>query len=374
MDINGTPKTKGYVILQAVIWFTVTASLALVSTIALSAYLRTVYFEEDLEKAAELSLILEENPMMITVHHSAHDIRQHIRNAGGQAYDFDARTPNAGLFYISTQNKVVVSTFEEIGDFIPVADDDDESIYFHSPEELFGEGVILLSTGGSVVSETVHAIRGLAESPFVDKAYTAQYRKLNRPLKHLFEGSHRMIGLLKTLMVYYSPDVTLFANNTYWLTAATEGSAITNILFADGISNIPAYDLGLVTSITEVTLPVTVRTIERDAFMASFSPVLESIAVTSSSTVRIFEGAVADGVDILLGDFEEVTLDELTDYSGQVDFSVDAYGTFKVDFSRLEIRSMVTEYRVVRIGARYFLYIFSDEGLIGYAEGILSYD
>jgi hypothetical protein len=101
---------------------------------------------------------------------------------------------------------------------------------------------------------------------------------------------------------------------------------------------------------------------------------LQRIIITSASTVRIIEGAIEKDVDILHGDFESITLDEVTDYSDSIDFSVDAFGTFKVDFSNLEIRSSVVGYRVVRIGAKYLLYIFSDEGLIGYAEGILSYD
>ncbi len=125
---------------------------------------------------------------------------------------------------------------------------------------------------------------------------------------------------------------------------------------------------------TDLTLPISVRTIEKNALTKALSDTLERIIITSPSTVQLLEGAVENGVDILHGDFVEITLDALTDYSDSIDFSVDDYGTFKVDFSRLSIRATVTEYRVVRIGAKYFLYIFSNEGLIGYAEGVLTYD
>jgi hypothetical protein len=172
-------------------------------------------------------------------------------------------------------------------------------------------------------------------------------------------------------MDYYHPEQTLFVTNSYWSTEATDGSCVKSVLFAQGISNIPAYGLNITTSITHLTLPITVRSLERHAFSESFSPALQTITMTSPSTVRTFEGSVSTDVEILQGTFEQVTLDQLTDYSNIVDFSVDSDGTFKVDFAGLDIRSSVTGYRIVRIGVQYYLYIFTDDGLVGYAEGLL---
>jgi hypothetical protein len=300
----------------------------------------------------------------------------------GKAYDFETKTSNAGFFYIKSQNKVIAATFDEIPNIVTelnrntshLLDDSQDSPSFSSPEGLFGHGVVLLSTSGSLVAETVDALSRLPEKPYLEEAYEAQYKKLKRPLNNYMSGNGPYIDLLKDLMEAFHPERTLFVNNIEWSTTAKHGQGIRRILFANGISNIPAYDLGLVTNIEEVTLPMTVKTIEEHAFTNQLSSALNTIIITTPSTIRILEGAIHDDVDILHGEFIEITLDEIEDYSDSVDFSVDAQGTFKVDFSKLEIRSIVTEYRVVRIGAKYILYIFSEEGLIGYAEGILSYD
>lgn len=374
---------RGFAAIQVLLWFTVTASLALVSTIALSRYLDTVYFAEDTLIADELNTIIDEHPILSGEYYNAYDIRKFIMFHSGETYDFEPKTPNTGFFYIRSQNRVIASRFADIAnvvtelsgiDYQLLSDETEESMIFHSPEELFGEGIILLSTSGSLVNDTVSSLRNLPETPFPLESYHKLERALRHPLRHLINGNSDHVGLLKDLIAAFNPMTTLYANNTYWSTTATTGDEIKRILFANGISNIPAYDLGLVTDIEEIILPISVRTLEKDAMTDQLSRSLDRIVITSSSTVQLLEGAVAAGVQILHGDFVEITLDALTDYSDSIDFSIDEFGTFKVDFSRLEIRSSVTEYRVVRIGAKYFLYIFSDEGLIGYAEGVLSYD
>jgi len=345
MNTSNRSYMKGFAFIQVLLWFAVTASLALVSTFALTSYFDQIHFEDDLEMAQELTEILDEHPILSGEYYSAHDIRKLIRYHSGKTYDFNPKTSNAGFFYIVNQNKVIVSRFKDIEHVVTelgletstlLNDSLEDARAFHSPEELFGNGIILLSTHGSIVSETVSTIRSFPESPYTLDIYRKHNRILKRPIKHMIDGSHAQIDL--------------------------------------GISNIPTYDLGLRTSTWEVVLPITIKTIEEGAFTRDFSSDLQRIIITSASTVRIIEGAIEKDVDILHGDFESITLDEVTDYSDSIDFSVDAFGTFKVDFSNLEIRSSVVGYRVVRIGAKYLLYIFSDEGLIGYAEGILSYD
>lgn len=381
---NPSPSpARGFAAIQVLLWFTVTASLALVSTIALSRYLDTVYFEEDLLVAAELNTIINDHPILSNEYYTAYDLRKFIMYHSGKTYDFEPKTPNTGFFYIRSQNRVIASRFSDIENIVIelrqqdrflLSDDPEEEPLFNCPEELFGAGIILLSKSGSLVSETVSTLRSLPESPFPLDAYRRLERSLNHPLKHLINGNNDHVRLLKDLIIQFDPSTTLYANNTYWSTGANKGEDIKRILFANGISNIPAYDLGLVTDLEEIILPISVRTLEKDAMTETLSRSLKQIIITSTSTVQLLEGAVADHIDILHGNFVEITLDALTDYSDSIDFSIDDFGTFKVDFSRLEIRSSVTEYRVVRIGAKYFLYIFSDEGLIGYAEGVLSYD
>jgi hypothetical protein len=383
MNTSNRSYMKGFAFIQVILWFAVTASLALVSTFALTSYFDQIHFEDDLKMAQELTEILDEHPILSGEYYSAHDIRKLIRYHSGKTYDFNPKTSNAGFFYIVNQNKVIVSRFKDIEHVVTelgletstlLNDSLEDTRAFHSPEELFGNGIILLSTHGSIVSETVSTIRSFPESPYTLDIYRKHNRILKRPIKHMIDGSHAQIDLLSELMEAYHPERTLYVNNIDWSTKAKRGEDIEKILFAAGISNIPTYDLGLRTSTWEVVLPITIKTIEEGAFTRDFSSDLQRIIITSASTVRIIEGAIEKDVDILHGDFESITLDEVTDYSDSIDFSVDAFGTFKVDFSNLEIRSSVVGYRVVRIGAKYLLYIFSDEGLIGYAEGILSYD
>ncbi len=229
------------------LWFTVTASLALVSTVALTRYLDSVHFEEDLLMAETLNdRHFDHNPLE-NEYYSAYDIRKFIMYHSGQTYDFEPKTSNAGFFYIRSQNKIIASKFSEIDQIVIdlgldqahlLSDDPAEERHFSSPEELFKDGLVLLSTSGSLVAETVNAIRILPETPFPSETYQRLNRELNKTFKHLIHGNQDEIPLLKDLAKAYDPSKTLYANNTYWSTTATAGSNIKRILFANGIGNI----------------------------------------------------------------------------------------------------------------------------------------
>jgi hypothetical protein len=344
-------------------------------------YLDSRHFQEDMETAHEMTQVIQENLVLPNEYMSANDIRKFILSHINENRSFTPKSANAGFFYIVSQNRVMFAKYDDMPKMAPnlIVDqgsnsDDPDFDYpaIKSPEELYGEGIILLTEGGALVADTITAIRHMPYSTDLMESHAAIRRKLNRFLTHFINRDSSQIKRLKSLLDEYHPETTLYVNNMYWSTAATHGSDLTTILFSSDISNLPRYNLLLQTDFAEITLPTSMRTIEKDALTTSFSANLQTIIVTSKTTIRILDGAINEEVTIVHGSFESISIDQITDYTNDVDFGVDANGTFKIDFSGLPIKSEVSGYRIVRLGAKYILYIFTDEGLIGYAEGILS--
>lgn len=368
------------VVVKIFLWFTVVSVLTFLSTFALVRYLDSRHFQTDVETAHVMTQAIQENLVLPNEYMSANDIRKFILSHSNENRSFTPKTANAGFFYVVSQNRVMFAKYDEMPGLAPnlVVDHGSNALAseqgfptISSPEELYGEGIILLSEDGALVADTITAIRQMPYSADLMESYDSIHKDLNKFLKHFINRDSSQVKRLESLLEEYYPEKTLFVNNMYWSTAATRGDGIMNILFSADISNLPRYNLSLQTDFQEITLPTSIRTIEKDALTASFSSDLQRIIVTSKTTIRILDGAIDEEAMIMHGSFASITIDQLTDYTNDVDFGVDSTGAFKIDFSGLPIKSEVSGYRIVRLGAKYILYIFTDEGLIGYAEGIL---
>ena len=147
----------------------------------------------------------------------------------------------------------------------------------------------------------------------------------------------RVVNMLK----YYSPETTLFVNNTAWVTSATDPSQITKVLFSPGISNLPTFSSGLnegKTQVSSITLPGTVKTAEHKAFPAVYFKITN---VSYSSSVQIiggsnpFEGMIGVPMSLISS-----TRLSLVNYRGYIDMSniksgENSTGTLSIDLTEI---------------------------------------
>jgi len=185
------------------------------STFALIRYLDSRHFQEDAKTAQIMTEVIQENLVMPNEYMSANDIRKFILSHISEDKDFTPKSSNAGFFYIVSQNRVMFAKYDDMPKLAPnlIVDhgynfDTPDRNYptIKSPEELYGEGIILLTGDGTLVADTIQSIRQMPYSTDLMKSHQAIKRNLNRFLTHFINRDSNQIRRLKSLVDDYHPD------------------------------------------------------------------------------------------------------------------------------------------------------------------------
>lgn len=218
---------------------------------------------------------------------------------------------HTGFFYVEAETRLVAWRFSEA-----LAYHNPDQI--DSPEEVFGQGIFLLDTEGSTVSETIKILDMCANGGRCVSRLDALERRWNQTLVnwmglHVFkwERYDEVVAVTETLTNYYSPEQTVFIGNNTWFTAAQNSQDITRIVFAQGIVKVPTFALSYThpcaVHFELVTLPATVRTLERNAFGRSFC--IERLDAKGETAISVEPGTL-QGVERVLFLSYDLTRDD----------------------------------------------------------------
>jgi len=138
--------------------------------------------------------------------------------------------------------------------------------------------------------------------------------------------SGRLKVKISELFTTYNPKTTLYVSNLDWMTTATDEDAVTKIVFARGISNIPPFNVTVNDNVfnlpTEIVLPKTVRTVEKDAFTAT-ALASASISYAGAGELKVEDGAFGTGVEPTIKSVELDREDEQElDHGNKVTYEV----------------------------------------------------
>jgi prepilin-type N-terminal cleavage/methylation domain-containing protein len=384
--------TKGFTLVELIVVIAIIAILAAVSIVSYSKYIDNGRFSNDTQMAKSMTTILT-NHLILNPEEEldAFDVRTIINEYSDEELDFETESKDSAFFYIENQNKIIVEKFDDITgnpDFLSkqerttlLSDQELDAPLFSSPEELFGEGTFMLSTSGSPEAIVVNFIANLLplSSNVVYDFDDIETKVVSGNTWYMsllgFGVSQERISLIENLLSDFDPETTLYVNNTSWATGASDGDEVKRVLFARGISNIPTYDLGITVSVEDdkVELPKTVRTIEKEAF-SGIGTVGNPITVSwlSTITLRTENDAFSDNVAASEG-LSTISLNttDLINYSAWITFSRDE-GIVTYSVQNLPIRSNVTGYHIIPQGDFVMIKIYTDEGLVGFANNLFS--
>jgi hypothetical protein len=293
---------------------------------------------------------------------NAYDVIQIINDYHGSEFDFTPESRNTGFFYMANSGIVVALRYDEAEDYVDqeLASSDIvlmnhvelDSGSFNSPEELFGNGKHLLSSDGSPVAQAVDFIYSLADTGGqVERYYELgieTFDKLDASLwadiVNFFTDnlSDVMVEKIEALLDHYDPATTLYVNNLDWMTTATDPDAVTKIVFAQGISNIPPFTAdtadtegtGVFNLPDEIILPKTVKTVESNAFPEDvFGDTGNDVSIkyAGQGTLRVEDGELPDIPSVVFSRSKEAPLEES---DGEVTYTVSG-DTIDVDINAL---------------------------------------
>lgn len=374
---------QGFTLVEILVVMTIIAVLAAVIIPTAVGFIDRARMTRDRMMAADMTRILT----MHTFDHALdrsdpHAMRQVITRFSEHGHDFKTHARNTGYFYIPSQHAVRALKFREaattnfdLSDFSrlgllsramhPVCAQTFDTMDIVMPEQLFGTDKLLLSTQGSKVAEIVYGLRhGYAHPVLVDHNET-----------RLFQRLHAEQARLSWLLDHFHPQYTLYVSHAEWRTDAQHDDVIERILFAPGLSHVPAYKglFGqLSASLDRIKLPDSVKTIAKDAFPEA---VFGEKTIVSSGQLTYHEEAF--GTDVNIEAHRLKSLSETDWYERLVDIDetiiiqqTEVEGTLaqQVILAALpqETRQTVTAYHWITKGRTAVLRVFTDQGL--YAE------
>jgi hypothetical protein len=349
-------------------------------------YSERVRIKYDQQIALQMTEIIKEHEQQLYM--DSYDIRAMIQTHWGDDYRFTPKSKNGGFFYLYSEHRIIYLQYEEaytyVVDFNPIVTG------FKSPDQLFGDGLFLLTLDQHPIADLVSYIYGKA----LPSTYLQDYSSgamsiisfdttlLNRMYEkdQLNEALHaRLIELIE----FYHPSKTLFVNNQSWRTTAQLGEHIQNIVFYPGISQIPRFpNRGYTThsiNLPLVVLPSTVEYVDGGAFGSQFS--ITHLYFTNELSEIPVEDAF-NGVyriygidDLYYRDNINFKITDLINGLPLVTYRIDYLDqTVIFDFSNMyqyyQSRSMVVmEYIVYfneRLPALSKIYVYTEEGYFGF--------
>jgi len=276
---------KGFTLVELIVVIAIVAILAAVSIVGFTRYIDNARLSNDTQLASQMTNIIRYSQVgQDNVDLDAHDVRTIIEDNQGSSFDFTPQSDNHGFFYIDDSKEIIVRDYDDVIEegfelyrsetrLLSSVDIDQEIEYGETPEEMFGSGKFLLSETGSTYALIVSGIRSLTRSEDLTDDFVA--------LKTLEPDMEDFFNL-------FDPDQgVLYVNNDYWNYDGEEESYIhelQRIVFENGISNIPSFDVSLyVNGSATIKLPKTVKSIET----SSFTPFYDSIEIDVSKTSNL---------------------------------------------------------------------------------------
>jgi prepilin-type N-terminal cleavage/methylation domain-containing protein len=369
--------TKGFTLVELIVVIAIIAILAAVSIVGYQNYIDRGRFSNDTQTAANMSDILQ-NHLILNPEESvdAHDVREIVQSYSNSSISFTPESSYTGFFYLSTSNKVIASKYDDIEEILESEllgsfsqstsllsnhEINELERNLNTPEELFGDGTFLLTTSGSVVANTVYALRNLSLSASLVEDYSTLLAYVDNP-GLLVRNTQK--EKLEELVNSFNPETTIFVNNVTWLTASEDN--INKIVFAPGISNIPTQNYGIQLDLNsdEISLPKTVKSIEADAF----ADLDDDLNIIMPTDVRVHPDAFKS-TQTGQGDFVELDLEALLDYSEFVKITIVGTNT-KYEFHNIpdDLRKSITGYRATSTAGQHEIYIYTKDGLTGFAR------
>jgi prepilin-type N-terminal cleavage/methylation domain-containing protein len=375
---------QGFTLVELIVVIAIIAVLSAVSVVGFTGFIDQARFSNDTQTAASMSrtldLILVSTPGLDPETLEAHDVRTLLDENADTPFDFSPRASETGFFYLAEQKAIIAAKFDEITDLdiqalrgsstelldAPILPAD-----IDSPEALFGNDRLLLSTGGSTVANIVNGIR---------RGYShVLLENYNNPgfLEGLLRNTEYQ-DLLNQLLEAFNPQTTLYVNNVAWKTEADISDpthTIERIVFTAGISNIPTfgdYLLGTVNFTGDIVLPRTVRSIEKYAFIQFENTVAISVRSSTDIPVVMHNQALRAGVTVSGADLSvldqsawEARLQAFPE--GAITVQING-SDITYNFEGLPDRDSVVGYSVSVNGSVHTISVYSTAGLIGIVE------
>jgi prepilin-type N-terminal cleavage/methylation domain-containing protein len=375
---------KGFTLVELIVVIAIIAVLSAVSIIGFSGFIDQARFSNDVQAAGNMNnifrVIIAANPEIDPSDLDAHDVRELINENSAEKFDFTTRSRNGGFFYLKDVGRIVAAKFDDIGD-LNVAQLFGGTVTetlnatlpndLEGPEALFGNDRLLMSTGGSPISNIVFGIRSGFSHVLLEN-----YNNPSFILSLIQDNQYQ--DLLQLLLDEFDPETTLYVNNVVWRTNADitdPQHEIRRVIFSPGIRNIPTfgdYLDGTVNYVGQVFVPKTVRTIEKYAFIHFENTVNIAMKSTVEVAVTIHNQAFRPGAS--LGNAVTTVLNQtewnnrlLTYLEGAITV-VKIGNTLTYDFTSLPNRDQVVGYSVSVSGNIHTIRVYTVNGLAGIAE------
>jgi hypothetical protein len=275
-------KNFGYTLVEIVFVTAIVTSMSLFLTHSFSSYIDKSQDSNDQQTLKSMNDALHADSLSSDVSdYDAHDVKHVIDTYHGGSFNYTPISDNSGFFYIKKDHKIILADIDEVlegdfkeytcqanGDFLvndtvlPL-----EHQMGQTPEEIFGDGVYMLSEYGSDVADFVRNVKGLAKSkskPDLANNYYALQRvhqklKDNNPAK----------PVIARLLEKFNVDHTVYINDDHWLSVYEESDSfdVESIVYQDRIATIPMQVESIIIFPTsDVEVPNSVQIIETHSF------------------------------------------------------------------------------------------------------------
>lgn len=374
---------KGFTLVEMIVVIAIIAILAAVIIPTTAGFIDRARLARDRMMAADMTNILTTHAFEHAIdQNDPHAIREIITRFSENGHDFVAHASNTGFFYVPTLNAVRALKFNDaITRHFDLSDsvqanglsflthvqsvDAFDATLITMPEQLFGSDKMLLSTRGTKVADIVYGLRnGYAHPVLVAHNESSP-----------FQRTHAEQDRLSWLLDTFHPEKTVYVSHAEWRTDAQDGGMIEHVIFAPGLSHVPANNGGdwqFLETIETIQLPSSVQTIDQSAFThAAFA------GKTIVSNVPLFVHALAldSSVNIQVPSMnvlcDEAWEDRLLDVSEVITIHRALVEDTVIQQAIIEslpqeTRQTVTAYHWMTRGRTAVLRVFTHQGL--YAE------
>jgi hypothetical protein len=341
---------------------------------------------DDITIADHMSdVILQNRDNIFNTTYDTYDIRQLIATSKTFSFENLNYSEHYGLFYANQLDRAVVLPNESLESCLKniflsygLTYDDWDTTFYHSPEEFLGRDIFYIPNEQSILSDTIHFIRSYPQSP--RKPYESYMENLNALnsglINKLFysKAIAKEIKISQDLLQFYDPSKTLWVDDSSWYTEATSPDTIHTILFKQGMTNIPSFNLSSSIdfsnskiSLEEVILPRTITNIEYDAFSKTYFNI-NQLSIKSVIDLYIQPGSVSGFKTFFRNiDFFKMDLMNLSKY---IEFETDDHNqaTFSLgEYSKVIADHGITAYKLEQLDDIIVVYLYTFDFLVAYA-------
>lgn len=335
-------------------------------------------FRNDEKNADHMTEIIVQNEHLLYDDFDAYDLIGLLKMYGISTEDYATRSKNSGFFYDKAQQRVVVLKYEDLEvdpDQLLLREGNHVLIRSSGIEYLFGADLILLTYQGSVVTEVIDFINGMArQGKAIRSAHEEQMDRLSRYPTHFISRTYgqgldqTLIEQLKAVLEFYAPNRTLFVNDEQWATSTSRAEDVHTVVVDRGIGRLPAFELDIEGSISidSFRIPKNLDTFKEGALPEHVFDI-EVIVLKLDGSVLVEPGSMPSDVLVI----DEVTYKHkgVANYSDYVKIDYREEQA-RYDFSRLPIQNEITSYMVEQTSGYTTILLFTDNDLVGFASNV----